>query len=36
MIMFIMEDYMNKYDSFHKILVYDFKHDGGGIGDCII
>jgi hypothetical protein len=30
-----MEDYMNKYDSFHKILVYDFKHDGGGIGDCI-
>jgi len=30
-----MEDYLNKYDSFTKIIVYDFKQGGGGIGDCI-
>ena len=26
---------MNKYDSFTKIIVYDFKLGDGGIGDCI-
>ena len=26
---------MNKYDSFTKIIVYDFKKGDGGIGDCI-
>jgi hypothetical protein len=30
-----MEDYLNKYDSFTKIIVYDFKQGDGGIGDCI-
>ena len=30
-----MEDYLNKYDSFTKIIVYDFKKGDGGIGDCI-
>ena len=30
-----MEDYINKYDSFKKIIVYDFKLGDGGIGDCI-
>jgi hypothetical protein len=30
-----MEDYINKYDSFTKIIVYDFKQGDGGIGDCI-
>jgi hypothetical protein len=30
-----MEDYLNNYDSFNKIIVYDFKCGDGGIGDCI-
>lgn len=30
-----MEDYINQYDSFTKIIVYDFKQGDGGIGDCI-
>lgn len=30
-----MEDYLNKYDSFTKIIVYDFNKGDGGIGDCI-
>lgn len=30
-----MEDYINLYDSFTKIIVYDFKQGDGGIGDCI-
>ena len=30
-----MEDYLNNYDSFKKIIVYDFKQGDGGIGDCI-
>jgi hypothetical protein len=30
-----MEDYINKYDGFNKIIVYNFKHASGGIGDCI-
>ena len=30
-----MEDYINKYDSFTKIIVYDFRQGSGGIGDCI-
>ena len=30
-----MEDYLNKYNSFTKIIVYDFKKGDGGIGDCI-
>ena len=30
-----MEDYMNKYDRFNKMIVYDFNHACGGIGDCI-
>ena len=30
-----MEDYLNKYDSLTKIIVYDFKQGDGGIGDCI-
>jgi hypothetical protein len=30
-----MEDYLNKYDSFSKIIVYDFNLGDGGIGDCI-
>lgn len=30
-----MEDYLNQYDSFTKIIVYDFKKGDGGIGDCI-
>jgi hypothetical protein len=30
-----MEEYINKYDSFEKKIVYDFKLGDGGIGDCI-
>lgn len=30
-----MEDYLKKYDSFTKIIVFDFKKGHGGIGDCI-
>lgn len=30
-----MQHYINKYDSFDKIIVYDFKLHYGGLGDCI-
>lgn len=30
-----MECYINNYDSFEKIMVYDFTLGAGGIGDCI-
>jgi len=30
-----MDAYMNKYDSFEKIMVYNFTLGAGGIGDCI-
>lgn len=30
-----MDDYLHNYDSFTKIIVYDFKKGQGGIGDCI-
>jgi hypothetical protein len=30
-----MEEYINKYDSFEKKIVYDFPLTYGGIGDCI-
>jgi hypothetical protein len=30
-----MEEYIDKYDSFKKKIVYDFQLGAGGIGDCI-
>jgi len=30
-----MDDYINKFDSFKKIMVYNFEFGRGGIGDCI-
>jgi len=30
-----MDEYLNKYDSFDKIIVFDFKLGAGGIGDLL-
>lgn len=30
-----MDHYMDRYDSFHKKIVYNFRLGDGGIGDCI-
>jgi len=30
-----MDHYMDRYDSLHKKIVYDFRLGDGGIGDCI-
>jgi hypothetical protein len=30
-----MENYINNYDSYNEIIVYDFNICNGGIGDCI-
>jgi hypothetical protein len=30
-----MYDYVNKYESFNKAIIYNFNFDCGGLGDCI-